>query len=281
MDERLKQIEEQTRSMLGEIERASGTAVSTERHPDNPMVKSIPPSQIRLFDVGLFAEAEMLRANEAKAYFAACLAGATMNEALLALMCLMFQEEVEKSRQFQSSKTEKKLRNKSFGEVVSRWQFQQLINIAQELDWIPTAVVSEDIKTTFANAYREMMPQTHPEMTQEEVEVTAISFHGEDAGAAILTFTQEIRNLIHAGRWLRVESGFDASNFSRWCQFAVHVFGEVRVCLMHSLSTKNKVSFETKLREAEAKIGTLPPEWQKKLSQEISKRLTLSGAPQR
>lgn len=276
MDERIKNIDAITASLAKKMQGLTGAEISITPDSSNPLCKFVPLPQLRMLEVGLFAEAEMLKAFEAKAFFAACLAGAAMNEALLTLMCLMFQNDVIATQQYQSSKTEKKLRNKNFEQIIARWQLQQLINVAQELLWIPSAVVRDEIKRAFADGYREVVAITHPEYSKEHVDETAESFYGEEAGAALLTFTQEIRNLIHSGKWLRNQHGFNSGIFSRWCEFAVHVFGEVRTCLMSTLSIRNYDRLAAQLAETERKVEGLPEELQVTFRSIVNQRFNQS-----
>jgi hypothetical protein len=59
--------------------------------------------QLQMFDLAHFCEQETIRAQEAKAHLAACLMGAAMNEALLALMCLKYESDVIATSQFRYS----------------------------------------------------------------------------------------------------------------------------------------------------------------------------------
>src|SRR3974390_2236558 len=117
--------------------------------------------ELRVYDLAVFYHQEMLKSQKSEAYLAACLMCGATNEALLTLTCLRNASDVSKSNQFASS-TKKK--SKAFSDVVAGWGLDQLINVAEELNWVPADVVDEGVKTALAEAYREVAPINHPEM---------------------------------------------------------------------------------------------------------------------
>jgi hypothetical protein len=125
------------------------------------------PKQLSIYDLALQCETEMLKCNSAEAYFAGCLMGAAMNEALLSLICLSYPTEVEKTKQYGWST--KKGKRGSFQEVVGSWKLEQLIKVAEELDWIPREVVAPQFVTPLSDAYRELATISDPKLSTADV----------------------------------------------------------------------------------------------------------------
>src|ERR1035438_855611 len=109
-----------------------------------------------MFDLALFCEQETIKAQQAEAHFAACLMGAAMNEALLAMMCLRYERDVIATKQFGHSTRKKPSR--LFREVISEWSFEQFIGVAEECRWIPSDIVDVNFKTALSDGFRELMP---------------------------------------------------------------------------------------------------------------------------
>jgi hypothetical protein len=213
--------------------------------------------QLQMFDLAHFCEQETIRAQGAKAYLAACLMGAAMNEALLALMCLKYEPDVVATSQFKYS-TRKKPR--PFRDVIADWSFEQFINVAEERAWIPAGIVSQDIKVALAQGFRELMPITHPEMTEEAITRGAELFFVYP-GTAMLRMTQDLRNAIHAGKWLRSKRAFVAEHFGEWCHFATILSGEIRMCLLHLIMVRDSKVASDKMLELAKMLDRLPPEY--------------------
>jgi hypothetical protein len=199
--DKLKAIEDSGQEVMASI---GGLIALTPEEILRGMRHVMDPKELQMFDLADFCEGETIKAQNANAHFAACLMGAAMNEAILAFMCLRFESDVRATKQFGYS-TRK--RPREFREVVGDWSFEQFISVAEQLEWIPAHIVDEPYKDVLAEGFRELMPVTHPEMSSEEIEAGASSFY-KFPGTAMLRMTQELRNAVHAGRWLRGKAGF-------------------------------------------------------------------------
>jgi hypothetical protein len=264
------------------IEQASQDIVRSLQNilPGNPeeiiraMRRLMDPRELQMFDLGLFCEQETIRAQKAEAHLAACLMGAAMNEALLALMCLKYEPEVGATRQFMYS-TRKKPR--PFRDVIADWSLEQFIKVAEELEWIPAGIVSQDIKIALAEGFRELMPVTHPEMTEEAITQGAESFF-VFPGTAMLRMTQDLRNAIHAGKWLRSKRTFVAENFAEWCHLATILSGEIRMCLLHLVMERDSKVAADKMLKLAKKLDELPPEYKLLFEDQVRKLIKAETA---
>jgi len=262
-----------------DIEQASQSIVSHFQSllPTSPeeirqaMRQCMDTKELLMFDLALFCEQETIRAQQSGAHFAACLMGAAMNEALLALMCLRYELDVVATNQFMHS-TRKKPR--PFRDVISDWSFEQFIKVAEEREWIPAEIVSQDIKIALAEGFRGLMPITRPEMTKEEIEKGAESFF-QHPGTAMLRMTQDLRNAIHAGKWMRGKSSFVPEYLTQWCHFATLLSGEIRLCLMHLIMQRDSRGAEDKMLEVKKMREKLPPEYRALFDEELQTTLKL------
>jgi hypothetical protein len=156
--DKLSKIEQASQGLLRNLQ--SVFPASPEKIVE-AMRRCMDAKELQMYDLALFCEQEMIRAQQAKAHFSACLMGAAMNEALLALMCLKYEPDVIATKQFKYS-TKKKPR--PFRDVIAEWKFEQFITIAEEREWIPSEIVDQNVKIALAEGFRELMPITHPEM---------------------------------------------------------------------------------------------------------------------
>ncbi len=230
------------------------------------------PSQLQMLELALFCEGEMLKTIQAGAHFSSCLMGAAMNEAFMALMCLMFEADVRGTRQFYHST--KKLKSFNYADVVSKWSLEQFINVSEQCGWISPEIVELEFITALANGFRELMPISHPEFSQEQIESGANAFF-VSPGPSMLRMTQELRNAIHAGIWMKRPSAFNADTFVEWCRFATVLCGEIRLCLMHHLMARIGKLARIQASALKELISKLPPEALPILEEQMKLRLNI------
>lgn len=255
MKDKLEKLLDASNSLMSQFMDPGVTGISDE-HIRQVMRRIMDPKEIQMFDLGLYCETEMLKAHRADAHMAACLMGAAMNEALICLMCLRFEEEVKGTEQFANS-TRKRLR--PFRDVVGDWSLQQFNTVVEQCGWIPRDVVDDIFKQALADGFRELMPISHPEMTAEEIEAGAQCFFDSPA-TALLRMTQDLRNTIHAGKWLRDSKPFVPEHFTMWCKFATHLCGEIRLCLFQRILDAELPKALEKLTDFNKMINSLPPD---------------------
>jgi hypothetical protein len=234
------------------------------------MRRFMDPKELEMFDLAIYLEGETIRAQNAGAHLAACLMGASMNEAFLALMCLKYETDVMETKQYKYSTQKKKAR--AFREVLGDWKLEQFITVAEEREWIPADIVSEDVKVALAEGFRELMPITRPEMTEEEISSGAASFFAYP-GTAMLRMTQKLRNAVHAGRWMRGKTPFVAEHFEEWCQFATRLSGEIRDCLLHLVLQRDSKKAAEKLSKLSEMLNRLPPNLRADFKNQMAEKL--------
>ncbi len=220
--------------------------------------RSMDAKELQMYDLALFCETEMLKAHKAKAHLAGCLMGAAMNEALLALMCLRYESTVRQTTQYKHST--KRKQGRSYREVIGDWHFDQFICVAEDCEWIPSEIVDQNFKTALAEGFLELAPISHPELTEEQLRGGAESFY-TSPGTAMLRMCQMLRNSIHAGRWIKSKGAFMAENFMQWCEFATHLNGEIRLCLLNMILNRDLPKVVEQMEQVAKTRDQLPPDY--------------------
>jgi hypothetical protein len=236
--------------------------VSIMRIPDGSNItdvyrKLMDSSQVELLDLALYCESEMIKTSQSGANFSSCLMGAAMNEAFLALMCILFEQDVKATRQYHHST--KKSKNTPYRDVISHWSFDNFIRVSEECNWIPSNIVDREIVTALAEGFRELMPMTHPELSEAEIERGAAAFF-DAPGSSMMRMSQSLRNTIHAVNWMRRRSAFNATAFEDWCKFATVLCGEIRLCLMQHVIGHLAIIANAKLLNFKEMLVELPKE---------------------
>ncbi|HEY1219285.1 MAG TPA: hypothetical protein VGF03_10135 [Bryobacteraceae bacterium] len=207
------------------------------------------PKQVMVYDLALRCETEMLACERQQAYFSACLMGAAMNEALISLLCLLFEDRVTQTQRYSKAK-----QRETYALVVGRWSFEDLVCVADELYWIPDHIVAPEMMAPLAAVYRELMPISDPEMSAEEIDARAGKFTTRP-GLAMLRLVQELRNSIHAGPWIRGQRVLNLTHFEGWCRIATRVSAEIRDCLFHVMVVEGMPKFNRQVAEFEEHIS--------------------------
>jgi hypothetical protein len=163
--------------------------------------------------------------------------GAAMNEALIALLCLLFEDRVKQTQFYLKAQ-----QRETYAAMVGNWKFEHLIRVVDELSWIPGDVLAPEMLAALVEVHRELMPVSYPDMPAEEIEARAGEFK-KRPGTAMLRLIQDLRNSIHAGAWIRANRVLDITHFEGWCRVAIHVSAEIRNCLFHVISVEGMPKF--------------------------------------
>ena len=267
MIDKKRELEEAAADILRKLQ----TVISIDpKEIADGMRRLMDAKELQMFDLALFLEGETIKAQNAGAHLAACLMGASMNEALLALMCLRYEIDVIATKQYENSTRKNKTR--PFRDVLGNWKFEQFITVAEEKEWIPASIVSQEVKVALAEGFRELMPITHPEMTEEEISRGAASFFAYP-GTAMLRMTQSLRNAVHAGRWMRNKIAFVAEHFTDWCHFATLLSGEIRLCLLHLIVQRDSRVAAERLAKVAEMLNGLPPAFRAVVEEQVRIKL--------
>jgi hypothetical protein len=225
-------------------------------HPDTDeatklMRACMEPKQLLTYNLALFYEQEMMRAAEANAYFAACLQGAAMNEAFLCLMCQIHKDDVKTTPQYRHSTRRGRVR--SYSELVENWTLEHFANIACQLDWIPASAITSMTRETLGKMVRTFASAPINNLTSAELGALVNDCEQHPA-SAMFHLTQEMRNRVHAGRWLREADDLHPELFSTWCHVGARLCCEIRDCLMKSLS-------DHAVMQLDKAVSQLPKDW--------------------
>ncbi len=191
------------------------------------------PEQARnLQDICKFYEHEMLLGRDSGAYFSGCLAGAAMIEAFLLLFCVLQQPAVERTESFRKFAKKKG----PYLTVIAHWTLRELIPLSEELQWIGATMVEKDLVAALIDGYYEMLPAVKPGITQEEMEGVVEVFRSRP-DVALLTLMQSMRNLVHAGRCIRLKRNLPSEDFADWAKLVMVLIVEVRDCMILKLNS--------------------------------------------
>lgn len=215
----------------------------------------IRPQVLKLLDLARLCETETIRDMASGAHFSSCLMGAAMNEALLAVMCLLYEDEVRKTDQFHYST--RKLGEVVYEDVVSNWKLAQFARVSKECNWIPSEKVDNDTVINLAVRLRSLDPNPSVEELDPEEEMRAFK---DAPGPGMLEKAQELRNSIHPGKWMRREGVFDEGAVLEWCRFATALSCEIRLCLMDCILVKMTAIAKEQADKVRDLLESYPPE---------------------
>ncbi len=223
MDDKIKHMESLHKQILQQFNLALGTSI--KNFDELAVFKNYLPAEFRkLQDLCLFLEKEFLDCAGAKAYFSACLSGAAMIEAFLLLLCWLNKDEVIASVPYK-----KHAKTRDFDAVWGSLSLESLIEIAETLKWIPADMVKADLSSAIALGYEEIA-------VARGMDAQAISKGKESLmlhpAIALFDLMRELRNCLHAGRWIRQDKPFNPEPFGQWSHLGVILIGEIRDCLV-------------------------------------------------
>jgi hypothetical protein len=188
-----------------------------------------------LYRVSLLYAQEADKCRGADAYFPASLMIASAIETLLALICLMAEEEVKRSSKYKSWKTRK---NTSFQDKVLGAFFQDYIDVATDLDWVPSSAVDAELLKAALQDFPLICSNLYPNDSSVQ-RIERLEKFQTRPGVEMLCILQGMRNLIHGPRWprlgVKVTADFDAD-----CKFVFVVSFQVMACLFETIIRKAK-----------------------------------------
>jgi hypothetical protein len=147
-------------AMLPAANKLFGTAAATW---DELVDIMLPPRLSLLKRLSVLYEKEMLACRDAKAYFPACIMGVAMLEAFLLLLCTLNRDQVANTKCYRSQTGK---RAKDFDQAICYFGFEDLVEIAAELNWVPATLVSDNWKTALAETYQEIAKERRPNMSK-------------------------------------------------------------------------------------------------------------------
>jgi hypothetical protein len=181
---------------------------------------------VKVYKLSLYYAIEADRCFEQGAFFASCLLTAAANEAFLALTCFYEQNLVKTTSVFRGLHKP----SKAFRDVIADCGLDRLIRISNELGWIPNDVVNAQLLEAIVTDFPKLARTVYPNWNQARIREKIGAFRGSP-GAEMLKVMQDMRNLVHAPRWLKTGSILDDTEFEENCKLAVLAGREVVQCL--------------------------------------------------
>lgn len=248
MDDKISHMLELQKGILKQLNTTLGTSV--QNLDELAAFTHLLPADVKkLQDLCLFLEKEFLNSEKAQAYFSACLSGAAMIEAFLLLLCWMNKDEVS-----QTAVYKKHAKTRAFDTVWGSLSFETLIEIAEDLKWIPSELVKADLRTAIALSYEEIAvsQKLDPETIAKRKE--ALFAH---PATALFGLTRILRNCLHAGRWVRQNKAFNAEPFAEWSHLGVILIAEIRDCLVIKFTQDIQKQLSNSLAKFQTSIANL------------------------
>lgn len=188
----------------------------------------LPPRVNTVQRLAMLYEREMIACRDGKAHYAACVMGAAMIEAFLLLLCLLNPDTVQGTRRYKDRIGKK---SQDFESIIARFGMEDFIEISAELNWIPTALVSDEWKQSLPAAFLELVAGRYPNMSKLERETRAKSLTDNPAYSLMLILNM-MRKRLHAGNWVKQDHALENEEaFSGWAQVALVAAAHIRDCL--------------------------------------------------
>ncbi len=189
------------------------------------------------------------------AYFASCLLTAAGIEAFLTLMALQEEQAVSTTATYRGLKKP----SKTYKDVVAEFTLDRLIKTSKELGWIPSHIVNQALLQAVTTDFPKFAETVYPKWTSHQVreKVDALA---QDPGTEMLKVLQDMRNLVHAPRWLKHNSVLNEIEFEQNCKLAVLVGREIAQCIsvritqQFQTSLASLQSFESMPEQAKARV---------------------------
>jgi hypothetical protein len=193
-------------------------------------VSAILPPQINTVRrLCVLYEREMLACRDGKAYFSACVTGASMIEALLLLLCMLNPSAVKSTKRYKKRAGK---HMECFDQNIHCFGLDDFVEISAELNWISPSVVSDEWKKALPDAYREIAATRQPNLSKAARESHAHSL-AANPGYSLMFLLNMMRNRLHAGKWIRNSYALESEDaFSEWAQVALVAAGHIRDCLI-------------------------------------------------
>lgn len=223
-------IEAANRELLPLANSLLGTSAQTF----DALIDSIlPPKILELKRLAVMYEAQMVLGKDAKAYYSACVMGASMVEAILLILCFFNHEKVKRTRRY----VERCGSNNEFDKRMLRLGLDDLIEIADELKWVPEDLIDKGWKNALPNEFRAMALERRPNQPKEKAEQLA-AWVSSNSALVLMRLLITMRNRVHPGRWVRQNHQLvDDTAFNTWSQVVVVAAAHLRDCLFAELQS--------------------------------------------
>jgi len=236
--------------MVAHINEVLGTSISSL--DELRAFKSHAPAELgRLEAICKYFEAEMIRCKESNAFFAAAVLSGSMIESMLMLLCHVESKDVQRSRAFKKYGKPKN----DYQKAVTKLKFEALIAIAEELSWVSPNSVREEFRERLRDHYLEVLQISSPELGVDELSSRA-TWGYQNPGGMLFLHIQEMRNLLHGGRWVAHRKDLNEPVLAEWAKIIVVMAAEVRDCLALYFNQRMQQRIAEMARLVRASDGT-------------------------
>lgn len=244
-----------------------------------PAVESITPvleaamglDMVKLFKLSLYFGFEADGCFEKEAYFASCLLTAAAIETVLVLICLQEEDCVSGTKLYRKLKD--KAPSMAFKDIIGEFNFDKTINLSWSLGWIEQDVVNPELLQAVIEDFPKLASTVYPKWATEDIEKKLKNLVA-DPGTEMLKVLQDMRNLVHGARWLKLNSVLDDAEFMANCKLAVLVGREIMQCLSIRIVRKFQSSLENLLP-----FHSMPEEQKQRVRELLMGSITDSGLP--
>jgi hypothetical protein len=248
MDDKISYMTELQQQILQQVNNAFGMNIKSLDELAG-FKKLLPEEVLKLQDLCLFLEGEFLKCDKAKAYFSGCISGAAMIEAFLLMLCWLNKDEVVGTAIYR-----KHAKTKQFDAAWGSLSLESLIEIAETLKWIPPDLVKTDLSTAIALSYEEIASSKGLDTETIASGKQALLLH---PATALFGLMRDLRNCLHAGRWIRQKKAFNPDPFDEWSHLGVILIGEIRDCLVVKVTRDIQARFTKAAAGLESSIAKL------------------------
>jgi hypothetical protein len=113
--------------------------------------------------------------------------------------------------------------------------FQNYIDVASHLGWVPSDVVSSDLLQAAIQDFPLVAANLYPNLSTRARSEMADRFRTHP-GIEMLRFLQHMRNLVHGSRWARLGITVKTSDFESDSKFVLVIASQVMFCLSRTFS---------------------------------------------
>jgi hypothetical protein len=177
---------------------------------------ALPFEFLRLRDSADFYQGECYRAERSGAYLSACIMAAAAVECLLLMLAFLHEDEVLQSKTYQ---------NRKYQGGVIQLQLNELIQLSTNLNWIPKALINHEWRD-YLKSHRDFLAGLFRSDNEGPLRLP------DDPGQALVKLLHGMRNCIHGGRFVRMNTSPTRPDLDRACKVALLAYEELKETLL-------------------------------------------------
>jgi hypothetical protein len=170
-----------------------------------------------------------------------------MIEAFLLMLCWLNKDAVMATTVYR-----KHAKTRGFDEAWGSLSLESLIEIAETLKWIPADLVKTELRTAIGLSYEEIAIAKELDANEIAKGKEALMLH---PAIALFDLMRDLRNCLHAGRWIRQKKAFNPEPFDEWAHLGVVLIAEIRDCLLVKCTTDMQAKFAKSMADLELSMA--------------------------